>query len=73
MILESILGSDRGLLLRSFLKIATVLATFKTHQTYRKVIKMLEIWFNALARASSPYLKNMPKRLSILAALTGAN
>ena len=34
---------------------------------------MLEIWFNALARASSPYLKNMPKRLSILAALTGAN
>ena len=39
MILESILGSDRGLLLRSFLKIATVLATFKTYQTIAKLSK----------------------------------
>ena len=69
MISEAIVGSDSGLLLRSFLKIATILATFKTYQTYVTFIKRLEIWFNALARASSAYLKNMPERLSILAAL----
>ena len=69
MILEAIVGSDSGLLLRSFLKIATILTTFKTYQTYLKVIKRLQIWLNTLARASFPYLKCMPKRLSIFAAL----
>ena len=69
MISEAIVGSDSGLLLRSFLKIATILATFKTYQTYVTFVKRLKIWFNALARASSAYLKNMPERLSILAAL----
>ena len=69
MILEAIVGSDSGLLLRSFLKVATILTTFKTYQTYLKLIKRLQIWLNILARASFPYLKCMPKRLSIFAAL----
>ena len=69
MILEAMVGSDSGLLLRSFLKVATILTTFKTYQTYLKLIKRLQIWLNTLARASFPYLKCMPKRLSIFAAL----
>ena len=69
MILEAIVGSDSGLLLRSFLKVATIFITFETYQTYLKVIKRLQIWLNTLARASFPYLKCMPKRLSIFVAL----
>ena len=69
MILEAIVASDSELLLRSSLKVATILTTFKTYQTYLKVIKRLQIWLNTLARTSFPYLKCMPKRLSIFAAL----